>query len=99
MNTSRLLLASVLAVATTFPAHASLHKMCDDANIASSIDSALDAYPQLGGLSSIQVQAIGHVVYLHGLVDTYPEKELVQSVAERTPGVERVVNSIELQNE
>jgi len=93
------LLALTLAAATTLSAHAHLHKTADDASIASSIDTALDAYPQLGGTSSIQVQSIGHVVYLHGLVDTYLQKTLVQSVAEKTPGVERVVNSIELENE
>lgn len=97
--TSRALLALTFAVAIPLSAHAHLHKTSDDANIASSIETALDAYPQFGGTSSIQVQAIGHIVYLHGLVDTYMEKTLVQSVAEKTPGVERVVNSIELQNE
>lgn len=93
------LLALTFAAATTLSAHADVHETSDDATIASSIETALDAYPQLGGTSSIQVQAIGHVVYLHGLVDTYMEKTLVQSVAEKTAGVERVVNSIELQNE
>ena len=93
------LLALMFAAATTLSAHANVHETTDDADIAASIENTLDAYPQLGGTSSIQIQAIGHVVYLHGLVDSYMEKTLIQSVAEKTPGVERVVNSIELQNE
>jgi osmotically-inducible protein OsmY len=90
------LFALALAVATTVPANA---KTADDANIATSIETALDAYPTLGETSSIQVQSIDRVVYLHGLVDTYPLKALVQSVAAQTPGVDRVVNSLELRNE
>ena len=80
-------------------AHASLRKAADDANIASSVEAALDASSFSGAASSIQVQSIDHVIYLHGLVDTYPEKVLVQSIAAQTPGVERVVNSIEMHNE
>ena len=93
------LLALALAAAAPFSVHANCHEVSDDAHIASAIDAALDAYPSLGERSSLQVQAIGGVVYLHGLVDTYPEKALVQSVAARTPGVERVVNSLELRTE
>ena len=92
-------LAFALAAASTVSAHASVHKTADDANIAVSITAALDTAPALGGESSIQVQSIGHVVYLHGLVDTYPQKALVEAIAEKTPGVDRVVNSLELRNE
>lgn len=96
---THVLLTFALVAATTFSAHANVYGTSDAANIATSIENALDAYPQLGSTASIQVQAIGGVVYLHGLVDTYPDKALVQSVGEKTPGVDRVVNSLELQNE
>jgi len=91
--------AFALAAASTVSAQASVNQSADDANIAVSIATALDTAPALGGESSIQVQSIGHVVYLHGLVDTNLQKALVESIAEKTPGVERVVNSLELHNE
>jgi osmotically-inducible protein OsmY len=42
----------------------------------------------------ISVQTLRGVVYLYGLVDTVFERELAGSVAQETPGVARVVNSI-----
>jgi osmotically-inducible protein OsmY len=89
----------LLAAATSACANANVRAAADDANIAASVEAALDTYPSIGETSSIQVQSIDHVVYLHGLVDTYPEKLLVQSVAAKLPGVDRVVNSLELHNE
>jgi len=53
--------------------------------------------PELGN-SSISVQTINGVVYLRGLVDTYPEKASVESMAREIPGVKKVVNSIETRN-
>ena len=99
MIIARMPLVALTLAAATVSAQAQARDTSADATITSSIDSALDAYPQLGAEASIQVQAIGRVVYLHGLVDTNPDRALVQSVAEKTPGVDRVVNALELQNE
>jgi osmotically-inducible protein OsmY len=93
------LVALIVAAATSVSAHAMSHRVAEDAGIASSVEAALDASSVSDVTSSIQVQSIDHVIYLHGLVDSYPEKVLVQSIAAQTPGVLRVVNSLELHNE
>ncbi len=99
MFQSRNIFALSLLAATSFSAHASLRMATDDASISSSVEAALQNSSVIDATSSIQVQSIDHVIYLHGLVDTYPEKVLVQSIATKTPGVDRVVNSIEMRNE
>ena len=93
------IISFALAVAAGVSAQASVGRTADDAHIETAVEAALESHPALGASSSIQVQSIDHVVYLHGLVDNYPEKLLVQSLASKTEGVERVVNSLELQNQ
>jgi osmotically-inducible protein OsmY len=93
------LAALAFAAVTSMSAHAYTRASSDDTNIATSVEAALDAAPSFGSASSVQVQSIDGVVYLHGLVETYPEKLLAQTIAARTPGVDRVVNAIELHNE
>ncbi|MEP6938393.1 MAG: BON domain-containing protein [Rudaea sp.] len=70
----------------------------EDARIQARVQEQLDARAGLGAPRSIDVQSIGRVVYLSGLVDTGPERCLAESIATQTPGVARVVNSIEQHN-
>ena len=102
MNVSKtsLLIALALAATTSLSAHAAIgHQSRDDAKIEAEVEASIDAHPALGSAFLIDVQSIDHVVYLHGLVDSFQEKWLVQSIATQTPGVARVVNSIEMQND
>jgi len=66
-----------------------------DDRITDQVRTAIFQRPELAGLD-IRVQTKGGVVYLYGLVDTRPQKSTVESLARETPGVTRVVNSIEI---
>jgi BON domain len=95
--------ALALVFASTLPAHAMSAKNAsesaiDDAKIKADVQTSLDENAGVGPPNSIRVQAVDHVVYLHGLVDTGLEKWIAGSIASRTPGVEEVVNSIEQNN-
>jgi osmotically-inducible protein OsmY len=94
-----LLFVAAIACATVSSAHAFAHRSADDATIESAVEAQLRSCPELDSGYLIEAQAIDHVVYLHGLVDTYRQKLLAQSIANQTPGVSRVVNSIEMQNQ
>ena len=101
MSISKLTLPFTLTIvfAAIAPAFATMTPDCtDDAKIKASLEVMLDERAELGPPSSIHVQSIDHVVYLSGLVDTSVEKWLAESTASQTPGVKRVVNSIEQHN-
>jgi hyperosmotically inducible periplasmic protein len=68
-----------------------------DAEITSNIESSIRERSELTDWT-IEVQTIHGVVYLHGLVDTVVQRDLVESIARETRGVEGVENSIELRN-
>ena len=65
-----------------------------DAAITTNVQTLLDKHPELGAPHSIEVQTIDRVVYLNGLVNDGLERGIAESVAMRTPGVLKVVNSI-----
>jgi len=89
--------ASLLTGCATL--HAAGSESCsEDARIRIRVQDLIDERASLGAPGSIHVQSIGRVVYLSGLVDTGPEKFAAESLAARTPGVARVVNSIEQNN-
>jgi osmotically-inducible protein OsmY len=101
MNNRKLVTASVVALmlSVAHSASATIRKCdfndcSDDAKIAMNVQQLLDRRAELGPPNSIQVQARGHVVYLHGIVDTGLEKWIAESVASQAPNVDRVVNSI-----
>jgi osmotically-inducible protein OsmY len=99
VSKTSLLIALALAATTSLSARATIgYHARDDAKIEAEVEASIDANPALGSALLIDVQSIDHVVYLHGLVDSFQEKSLVQSIAAQTPGVARVVNSIEMQN-
>jgi osmotically-inducible protein OsmY len=65
-----------------------------DALITTKLQTSLDRHPDLGAPGSITVQTRAGVVYLYGEVSTGLERENAESLAEETPGVARVVDSI-----
>jgi len=67
-----------------------------DAKIAADVRALFAQHPALEPPNLIDVQALDHVVYLYGLVDTDLERQMAESVALEAPGVARVVNSISL---
>jgi len=68
-----------------------------DAAITMNVQTLLDQHSELGAPHSIEVQTIDRVVYLNGLVNDGLERRVAESVALRTPGVLKVVNSIAVQ--
>ena len=68
-----------------------------DAEITSIVESSIHERSELTDWT-IEVQTIHGVVYLHGLVDTSVQRDLVESIARETRGVKGVENSIELRN-
>ena len=65
-----------------------------DAKIRTNVQALLDRHPELGPPHSITVQTRAGVVYLYGQVSAGLERETAESIAEQTPGVARVVDSI-----
>ena len=66
----------------------------DDAEIKAAIATSFQERPYLGAPNSIQVQTIKGVVYLSGGVSAGLMSRTAEEIARRTPGVERVVNTI-----
>jgi osmotically-inducible protein OsmY len=69
-----------------------------DADITHAIETSIREHQELTDWT-IQVQTINGVVYLHGLVDTGLQRDVVESIARETRGVQGVENSIELRNQ
>jgi hypothetical protein len=65
-----------------------------DSQIKTKLQTALDRRPDLGAPGSITVRTRAGVVYLYGEVSTGLARENAESLAEKTPGVARVVDSI-----
>jgi osmotically-inducible protein OsmY len=84
----------------TVSAAAVAHGKCEsggcssDAKITTNVRTLLDRHPDFGAPGSITVQTRAGVVYLYGKVSTGLERETAESLAEETPGVARVVDSI-----
>jgi osmotically-inducible protein OsmY len=91
-------LDSLSGCATDAPQKPCTGEACaSDAEITSVIESSIHARNELTDWT-IEVQTIHGVVYLHGLVDTSVQRDLVESIARETNGVKGVENSIELRN-
>jgi hypothetical protein len=67
-----------------------------DEQTTAAVNAAISAHAELGPPGQIQVSTINHVVYLTGIVDSGYERSIAESVAARTDGVTRVVDSIGL---
>ena len=66
----------------------------DDAKITANIQAQLKQHPELQPPTLINVQTMDHVVYLYGKVSMGGQRDVPESVAKETPGVTRVVDSI-----
>jgi osmotically-inducible protein OsmY len=67
-----------------------------DAKLAADVRTSFAEHSVLQPPNLLKVQAVNHVIYLYGLVDTDLERQIAESVALGTPGVTKVVNSIGL---
>jgi osmotically-inducible protein OsmY len=67
-----------------------------DAEITAEVRALFHQHPVLEPPNLLDVQALDHVVYLYGVVDTDFEREIAESVARQATGVAKVVNSIGL---
>ena len=66
----------------------------DDAKIRSTLQTSLDQHPELGPPNTIRVRTRAGVVYLYGQVGEGLQRDTAESIAQSTPGVTRVVDSI-----
>ncbi|MEP6484332.1 MAG: BON domain-containing protein [Rudaea sp.] len=96
-------LTAVLITAVSGCAPVETQKSCSgdncvsDSEITHNIELEIGDRAELSGWT-ITVQTIDGVVYLHGLVDTTPQRDRVEAIARDTRGVKGVQNSIELRN-
>jgi osmotically-inducible protein OsmY len=67
-----------------------------DAKITAAVKEHLKAYRELAAPNRVDVETRGGVVYLTGQVISELQRDTAQRVAEQTPGVGQVVNSISL---
>jgi osmotically-inducible protein OsmY len=65
-----------------------------DAKITADVQTRLNRHPDLEGVSSIDVQTLDHVVYLSGEVSSGLMRGTAEAIAQKTPGVARVEDSI-----
>jgi osmotically-inducible protein OsmY len=73
------------------------HGCPGDAEMKARVEEALQ---QAAGVQlwEIHVQSLDHVIYLDGLVDTELQRSIIESVAYKSSGRERIVNSIAVRN-
>ena len=67
-----------------------------DAAITAAVQTTFQQHAELEPPNMITVQTVDGVVYLYGLVETDYQRQMAESVAHQTAGVNKVVNSIGL---
>jgi osmotically-inducible protein OsmY len=67
-----------------------------DAKTTAAVKEHLKAYRELGPPNMVYVETRGGVVYLTGQVTSELQRDTAERVAQTTPGVSQVVNSISL---
>jgi len=100
-NGNPLVLAFILMLVTALPGCVSSSQctsaQCqEDAKITAAVKEHLKAYRELSAPNRVDVETRGGVVYLTGQVISELQRDTAQRVAEQTPGVGQVVNSISL---
>jgi hypothetical protein len=65
-----------------------------DAQITAEIQKRLNRHSDLEGVDSIDVQTLDHVVYLSGEVSTGLMRDTAETIAQKTPGVTRVEDTV-----
>lgn len=68
----------------------------NDAKLTADVKAHLKTHRELSAPNSVYVQTRDGVVYLTGQVATDLQRDTAASIAEKVPGVVRVVNSIAL---
>jgi len=79
--------------------HCGIAGCTNDSAITARVHGLLRSHPSLEAPNRIDVQTLGGVVYLYGLVDTEEQRGLATDVASEADGVTRVVNAIGIDNE
>jgi osmotically-inducible protein OsmY len=69
-----------------------------DEDTTAAVNAAISAHADLGPPSQIQVSTTNHVVYLTGIVDSRYQRSIAGTLAAKTDGVTKVVNSIDTSN-
>jgi osmotically-inducible protein OsmY len=90
---SAFILAGALAGCATY-GKSGIEGRADDAKTTANVKSLFDQHPELGPPGSIDVQTVDHVVYLNGLVASGFDRSTAVSLAQGTPGVTKVVNTL-----
>ena len=67
-----------------------------DAKITADAEARLDQMTDLGPPGSIRVQTLANVVYLNGVVDGGLAKRNAEAVVRQVPGVQQVVDDIDV---
>jgi len=67
-----------------------------DAKITADAQAKLDQMTDLGPPGSIRVQTLANVVYLNGVVDGGLAKRNAESAVRQVPGVQKVVDDIDV---
>jgi osmotically-inducible protein OsmY len=88
------ILAGVLAGCADFRASGS--RDTSDAKITTDAQTRLDQLADVGPPGSIRVQTLANVVYLNGVVDGGLAKRNAEAVAWQVPGVQKVVDDIDV---
>jgi len=65
-----------------------------DAEETTNVRAQLSEHAELGPPNSIEVRTVNHVVYLNGIVSQGLQSSEAEAVAQSTPGVSKVVNSL-----
>ena len=90
-------LVAVFILAAALPGCAVLPQSSDpavDQKITADVEARFRQHPELESPDLIDVRTINRVVYLSGTVSAGLQREYAESVANRAPGVTKVVNSI-----
>jgi osmotically-inducible protein OsmY len=90
---SAFILAGALAGCATY-GRCGVEGCAGDATTTANVKSLFDQHPELGAPGSIDVQTVDHVVYLNGFVASGLERSTAVSLAQGTPGVTKVVNTL-----
>jgi osmotically-inducible protein OsmY len=86
-----LIVAASLAGCVAFPesSNAALNQ-----KITADVETSFRQHAELEAPDLLDVQTINRVVYLNGTVSTGLQREYAESVANKAPGVTKVINSI-----
>jgi len=89
------ILAGVLAGCAALP-RSGTQSAVPDAQITANAEAQLDQMTDLGPPGSIRVQTLANVVYLNGVVDGGLAKRNAEAVVRQVPGVQQVVDDIDV---